>query len=82
VIDSQGVNRGLDADTCRAVAAAILGDANKVRWVVLSSQARLPALQSGQVDLLSRTLSITHIVVLSRYLCHGRCREDASIRAI
>ena len=53
VVDSQGINRGLDADTCRAVAAAILGDANKVRSVVLSSQARLPALQSGQVDMLS-----------------------------
>jgi general L-amino acid transport system substrate-binding protein len=60
VIDSQGVNRGLDADTCRAVAAAILGDANKVRWVVLSSQARLPALQSGQVDMLSRTTTWSH----------------------
>ena len=57
--DSQGVYRGLDADTCRAVAAAVLGDANKVRWVVLSSQARLPALQSGQVDLLARTTTWT-----------------------
>ena len=60
VVDSQGINRGLDADTCRAVAAAILGDANKVRSVVLSSQARLPALQSGQVDLLSRTTTWSH----------------------
>ncbi|MBP0464545.1 amino acid ABC transporter substrate-binding protein [Roseomonas sp. PWR1] len=59
VLDSQGVYRGLDADTCRAVAAAVLGDGNKVRWVVLSSQARLPALQSGQVDVLSRTTTWT-----------------------
>ena len=59
VLDSQGVYRGLDADTCRAVAAATLGDGNKVRWVVLSSQARLPALQSGQVDMLSRTTTWT-----------------------
>ena len=59
LMDSQGVYRGLDADTCRAVAAAVLGDANKVRWVVLSSQARLPALQSGQVDLLARTTTWT-----------------------
>ncbi|WP_198376698.1 amino acid ABC transporter substrate-binding protein [Neoroseomonas rubea] len=59
VLDSQGIYRGLDADTCRAVAAAVLGDANKVRWVVLSSQARLPALQSGQVDVLSRTTTWT-----------------------
>ena len=59
VLDSQGVYRGLDADTCRAVAAATLGDGNKVRWVVLSSKARLPALQSGQVDMLSRTTTWT-----------------------
>jgi len=57
-MDSQGVYRGLDADFCRAVAAAIFdGDANKVRWTVLNSAARIPALQSGQVDLLSRTLT-------------------------
>jgi ABC-type amino acid transport substrate-binding protein len=59
LLDSQGVYRGLDADTCRAVAAAVLGDANKVRWVVLTAQARLPALQSGQVDLLARTTTWT-----------------------
>ncbi len=59
VLDSQGVHRGLDADTCRAIAAAALGDAAKARWVVLSSQARLPALQSGQVDVLPRTTTWT-----------------------
>jgi general L-amino acid transport system substrate-binding protein len=59
VMDSQGIYRGLDADTCRAVAAAVLGDAGKVRWSVLSSQARLPALQSGQIDLLARTTTWT-----------------------
>jgi general L-amino acid transport system substrate-binding protein len=58
-MDSQGIYRGLDADTCRAVAAAVLGDAGKVRWSVLSSQARLPALQSGQIDLLARTTTWT-----------------------
>ncbi len=58
-LDSQGVTRGLDADTCRAIAAAVLGDANKARFVVLSSQARLPALQSGQVDVLPRTTTWT-----------------------
>ena len=36
-MDSQGVYRGLDADTCRAVAAAVLGDPNKVRWTILTS---------------------------------------------
>ena len=59
VLDSQGVTRGLDADTCRAVAAAVLGDAAKARFTVLSSQARLPALQSGQVDVLPRTTTWT-----------------------
>ncbi len=59
VLDSQGVHRGLDADTCRAIAAAALGDASKARWIVLSSQARLPALQSGQVDVLPRTTTWT-----------------------
>lgn len=60
LMDSQGVYRGLDADTCRAVAAAIFnGDATKVRWTVLNSQARIPALQSGQVDILSRTFTWT-----------------------
>ena len=57
--DSRGVYQGLDADTCRAVAAAALGDATKVRWSVLTSQQRLPALQSGQVDLLARTTTWT-----------------------
>lgn len=57
--DSRGVYQGLDADTCRAVAAATLGDATKVRWSVLTSQQRLPALQSGQVDLLARTTTWT-----------------------
>jgi general L-amino acid transport system substrate-binding protein len=60
LMDSQGVYRGLDADTCRAVAAAIFnGDASKIRWTILNSQARIPALQSGQVDMLSRTFTWT-----------------------
>ena len=59
VLDSQGVTRGLDADTCRAIAAAALGDAAKARFVVVSSQARLPALQSGQIDVLPRTTTWT-----------------------
>ncbi|MBX6743267.1 MAG: amino acid ABC transporter substrate-binding protein [Acetobacteraceae bacterium] len=59
LMDSQGVYRGLEADTCRAIAAAVLGDPNKVRWVVLTSAARLPALQSGQIDVLPRTTTWT-----------------------
>jgi general L-amino acid transport system substrate-binding protein len=58
--DSRGEYRGIDADLCRAVAAAVLGDAAKIRWVPLTTQARLPALQSGQVDVLIRTATWTH----------------------
>jgi general L-amino acid transport system substrate-binding protein len=57
--DSRGDMRGLDADTCRAVAAAVLGDAKLVRYVPLSPQARFTALQSGEVDLLVRNTSWT-----------------------
>ena len=57
--DSQGVMRGLDADTCRTVAAAILGDANKVRFTSLTTTVRFTALQSGEVDMLARTTTWT-----------------------
>ncbi|MCS6853914.1 MAG: amino acid ABC transporter substrate-binding protein [Elioraea sp.] len=57
--DSQGVWRGLDADGCRTVAAAIFGDANRVRFVPTTSQNRFPALQSGEVDLLYRNTTWT-----------------------
>jgi len=57
--DSQGVMRGLDADTCRTVAAAVLGDANKVKFVPLTSTNRFTALQSGEIDLLVRSTTWT-----------------------
>ncbi len=59
--DSQGRWVGLDVDLCRAVAAAVLGDANKVRFVPLNSQQRFAALQAGEIDVLSRntTWSLT-----------------------
>jgi general L-amino acid transport system substrate-binding protein len=57
--DSRGVYQGLDADVCRAVAAAVFGDASKARFAVVTSAARLPALQSGQIDLLPRTTTWT-----------------------
>ena len=50
--DSQGRMRGIDADACRAVSAAVLGDGEKVRFVNLTAQQRFPALQSGEVDVL------------------------------
>lgn len=54
MLDSGGVMRGLDADYCRAVAAAVLGDAGKVKWVPVTAQTRFTALQSGEIDLLVR----------------------------
>ena len=59
--DSRGEYRGLDSDLCRATAAAVLGDPTKIRWVPLTSAARLPSLQSGQVDLLIRTTTWTQV---------------------
>jgi len=53
-IDSKGVMQGLDADGCRAIAAATLGDAGKLRFVPLTAQNRFTALQSGEVDVLIR----------------------------
>ncbi len=49
--DSQGKWKGLSVDVCRAVAAAIFGDAEKVRYSPLTSQQRFTALQSGEVDM-------------------------------
>ncbi|WP_159911287.1 amino acid ABC transporter substrate-binding protein [Pantoea sp. 18069] len=57
--DSQGRWSGLDVDVGKAIAAALLGDANKVKWVPLASQQRFTALQSGEVDVLSRNTSVT-----------------------
>ena len=57
--DSQGVMRGLDADGCRIVAAAILGDANKVRFINTTATNRFTALQSGEVDMLVRNTTWT-----------------------
>jgi general L-amino acid transport system substrate-binding protein len=57
--DSQGVMRGLDADGCRAVAAAALGDATKLRFVPLTTTNRFTALQSGEIDLLVRSTTWT-----------------------
>ncbi|MBL6080001.1 amino acid ABC transporter substrate-binding protein [Belnapia sp. T18] len=54
VPDARGVFRGIDVDACRSVAAAILGDAGKVRFVPTTTQVRFTALQSGEVDLLVR----------------------------
>lgn len=57
--DEKGVWRGFDSDICRALAAAILGDANKVSFVPLNAAQRLPAVQTGEIDVLSRTTTLT-----------------------
>jgi general L-amino acid transport system substrate-binding protein len=57
--DSQGVMKGLDADSCRAIATAALGDVNKVKFVPTTTQNRFTALQSGEVDALSRSTTWT-----------------------
>ena len=57
--DSQGKWTGIDVDVCRAVAAAIFGDADKVKYVPTTAQQRFTALQSGEVDLLARTTTYT-----------------------
>ncbi|WP_424137872.1 hypothetical protein [Roseomonas chloroacetimidivorans] len=52
--DARGVDAGLDVHKCRAVAAAILGDAREVRYVPATPRQRVSLLQSGKVDLLAR----------------------------
>jgi len=57
--DSKGVVQGIDADTCRAVAAAVLGDVSKIRFVPLNTTNRFTALQAGEIDLLVRSTTWT-----------------------
>lgn len=57
--DSQGNWEGLDVNICRSVAAAVLGDAKKVKFVPLSSSQRFTALQSGEIDVLARNTTWT-----------------------
>ena len=57
--DTQGNWTGLDVDVCRAIAAAVLGNASKVKYSPLSAKERFTALQSGEVDVLSRNTTWT-----------------------
>jgi general L-amino acid transport system substrate-binding protein len=57
--NAQGVWTGFDVDYCKALAIAILGDATKVRYVPTTAQVRFTALQSGEVDVLSRNTTWT-----------------------
>lgn len=57
--DAKGEMKGIDVDLCRAVAAAMFGDANKVKHTPLTAQQRFTALQSGEVDMLARNTTQT-----------------------
>src|ERR1700744_4167889 len=57
--DDKGNWTGIDVDICRAIAAAIFDDPTKVKFVPLSAKDRFTALQSGEVDVLSRNTTWT-----------------------
>ena len=57
--DEAGNWTGIDVDVCRGIAAAVLGDANAVKYTPLSAKERFTALQSGEVDVLSRNTTWT-----------------------
>lgn len=59
LVDSSGKWTGLDVDFCRAVAAAVLGDAGKAELVPMTPQQRFPAIQSGEIQLLTHTVTAT-----------------------
>lgn len=59
VVDSAGEYSGFDIDFCKVVAAGILGDANAVEYVSLNGDARFPALQAGEIDVLIRNTTWT-----------------------
>lgn len=90
--DSQGVWRGMDTDLCRAIAAAVLGDATKLRFVPLTAVQRFTALQSGEIDVLIRQTSLTmtrdvsiglRLVGVNLYDGHGfMVRRDANVSTL
>lgn len=57
--NSKGQWEGIDVDYCRALASAIFGDDSKVKYIPLSGQQRFTALQSGEIDVLSRNTTMT-----------------------
>jgi general L-amino acid transport system substrate-binding protein len=87
--DSQGVWRGMDADLCRGVAAAMFGDPSKVRFVPLTAVQRFTALQSGEIDVLIRQTTLTmtrdttiglRMVAVNLYDGHGfMVRKDSGV---
>jgi general L-amino acid transport system substrate-binding protein len=87
--DSQGTWRGMDADLCRGLSAALFGDPNKVRFVPLTAVQRFTALQSGEIDVLIRQTTLTmtrdttlglRMVAVNLYDGHGfMVRKEANI---
>jgi general L-amino acid transport system substrate-binding protein len=57
--DEKGVWRGLDVDTARAVSVAVFGAPDKIKWVPLTAKTRFTALQSGEIDVLTRNATRT-----------------------
>src|SRR5207244_3085891 len=57
--DTRGAWSGIDVDLCRAFAAAMFGDATKTKFVPLTAAQRFTALQSGEIDVLTRNTTIT-----------------------
>jgi len=57
--DDSGQMRGIDADVCYAVAAAVFGDSSKVKFTPLTAKERFTALSSGEIDVLSRNTTHT-----------------------
>lgn len=57
--DGQGIWKGIDVDLCRAVAAAMFGDSSKIKYTALTAQQRFVALQSGEIDVLTRNVTQT-----------------------
>ncbi len=58
-VEPDGTNSGFDTDFCRAIALAVLGDAEAIQFVPLTAEARLTALQTGQIDVLIRNTTWT-----------------------
>lgn len=59
IVDEEGNYSGFDVDLCRAIAAAVLGDADAVNYVPVNVETRFTALQSGEIDVLSRNTTAT-----------------------
>jgi general L-amino acid transport system substrate-binding protein len=57
--DSRGVWQGFNIDLCRAIAIMVLGDPSKITIVLLSTQARSPAMQSGEIDVMTNSTTWT-----------------------